>query len=126
MRKSIALLFILLFSFAFAQAQQDSSLNEYKGIYKFKEGSSVPSVEITIQDGELYATATIGSAVLSKVAKDTFSIHERNGLIYFSRNTEGKVVFIHVEVGELVLEGAKEGSALAFVDPKRSFALRRQ
>ncbi|MEO6071545.1 MAG: DUF3471 domain-containing protein [Chitinophagaceae bacterium] len=121
MSKSLSLLFLLLGSFCFAQAQQDSSLAEYKGVYKFKEGSAVPSVEISLQDNVLYATATIGSAELTKMAKDTFSINEQTGLMYFIRDKSGKIVSIHVEVANMVLDGTKEANPTAFIDRNRYF-----
>ena len=70
MRKFLFLIFLSLYSyFAFAQ---DSALYEYKGLYKFPEGSATPQVEISIQDGALFASSTIGSASFTKISKDTF------------------------------------------------------
>jgi hypothetical protein len=121
MKKHISLFVLLFFSLAFVHAQEDTALAQYKGVYKFKEGSAAPSVEISIQDGALYAASSIGSAAMAKVAKDTFSIPDHNGMIYFSRNSEGRVAFIRVEVGDLVLEGVKEGGAMAIIPKKRLY-----
>jgi hypothetical protein len=121
MRKFLVLLSLLFCSyFAFAQ---DTTLNEYKGTYKLKEGSPTPSVEISIQNGVLYASSTIGSASLSKVSKDTFSIPDHNGVAYFYRNAEGKVNSIRIEVADMILEGDKEAASVAITRRKRSYLL---
>lgn len=110
--------FCLLFSFiiitklALAQTPADS-LQEYTGIYKFPPGSEIVSLEITIVNGGLFGNTNMGSGSLVRVNKDTFSIPEHNGTAYFSRNAEKKVVRIHLEVGELILDGDKENSTLA-------------
>lgn len=119
MRRFVLLIGFLLFLFALAGAQTDTSLHEYKGIYKFPEGSATPSVEITIQNGALYANSSIGSATLTRMAKDTFSIPEHNGMAYFSRNGEGRVKGIRVEVGDLLLEGDKDPAASAWLQRRQ-------
>ncbi|HYK55080.1 MAG TPA: hypothetical protein VEV15_01275 [Flavisolibacter sp.] len=120
MRKFL-FLFVLSISSYFALAQ-DSTLTEYKGIYTFKEGSPAPSVEISIRDGALYASSTIGSASLSRISKDTFSIPDHNGVAYFYR-TEGKVKSIRIEVADLILEGDKDSASIAITRRKRTYVL---
>jgi len=120
--------FLVLLSFSFCSyvaLAQDSTLNEYKGIYKFKEGSPTPSVEISIQDGALYASSTIGSASMSRVSKDTFGIPDHNGVAYFYRNAEGKVNSIRIEVADMILEGDKEAVSIAIAKRKRGYLLSR-
>jgi hypothetical protein len=107
MRKTLLICLSFLLYFA-ATAQTDTTLNEYKGIYKFPDGSATPSVEITIQGNELYANSSIGSASMTKIAKDTFSIPSYGGMAYFTRNEAGKIKGIRVEVGDLILIGDKE------------------
>jgi len=109
MRKTFLCLIAILFCFA-ATAQTDTTLKEYTGSYKFPEGSAAPSVEISIQGNELYANASIGSASLTRISKDTFSIPAYGGMTYFTRDEAGKVKGIRVEVGDLVLVGTKETS----------------
>jgi hypothetical protein len=119
MRKILVLFFLSLCSYvAFAQ---DSTLNEYKGVYKFPEGSATSQVEISIQDGALFANSTIGSAAFSKVSKDTFSIPDHNGMAFFYRNTEGKVNKIKIEVADLLLEGDKDAAAIAITRRKQVY-----
>lgn len=93
-------------------ARAQESLEEYKGVYKFREGSPTPSVEVSVQDGNLYASSTIGSAALARVGKDTFSIPDYSGMMYFYRNDKGVVISTKVEVNNLVLEGEKQSAGI--------------
>ena len=104
--------FVIATTLSLAQSPADS-LQEYIGVYKFPPGSEMTSLEITVVNGGLFGTTNMGSGSLVRVNKDTFSIPEHNGIAYFSRNAEKKVVRIHLEVGELILDGEKENSSFA-------------
>jgi hypothetical protein len=80
------------------------------GVYKFPDGSAVPSIEITIQNGSLFGSSANGSATLTKVSKDTFSILSYNGMAYFKRNADAKIKGIKIELPDVLLEGDKEGA----------------
>lgn len=108
----ILICFLIVVKLTLAQSPADS-LREYTGIYKFPPGSEMISLEITVVNGGLFGSTNMGSGSLVRVNKDTFSIPEHNGIAYFSRNAEKKVVRIHLEVGELILDGEKENSSLA-------------
>lgn len=115
MKKLICLAIILpLFAGLYAQTK-DSALIEYKGVYRFPDGSVVTSVEITVDNGSLVASSTMGSATLEKITKDTFNLTVYNGTVYFTRNTDGKVDGIKILVQDIVLEGKKEGGNIAFI-----------
>jgi len=103
--------FIIVTKLALSQTPADS-LREYTGIYKFPPGSEMTSLEITVVNGGLFGSTNMGSGSLVRVNKDTFSIPEHNGIAYFSRNAQNKVVRIHLEVGELILDGDKENNSL--------------
>ena len=120
--KLTSLLLFLCISYTSVFAQ-DSTLTEYKGLYKFREGSPTPSVDITIENGALYANSSIGSASMKWVNKDTFSIPDHNGMAYFYRSDKGKVNSIKVEVADLVLEGDKQDPSLAINRRKRVYYL---
>lgn len=104
---------------------QDSTLTEYKGLYKFREGSPTPSVDITIENGGLYANSSIGSASLKWISKDTFSIPDHGGMAYFYRSDKGKVNSIKVEVADMILEGDKQDPAFALTRRKKVYYLSR-
>jgi len=118
--KKLALLISLVCAFLFVSAQQDTTLKEYTGTYKFPDGSPVPSVEITIQDGNLFGNSANGSAPLIKMTKDTFSIPSYNGMAYFKRNADGKVNGIKIELTDVTMEGDKEG-ALGFLRIEKQY-----
>jgi hypothetical protein len=106
--------FMFLIAATVAKAQNPTatdtaSLVEYKGVYKFPPGSVTESVEITIQNGALFGSSSAGSATFVRVNKDTFSLPEHDGTAYFSRNANKKVNHIHIEIGDTILDGDKEG-----------------
>ena len=109
----LSLILLLCLAYNMLQAQSDTALKEYTGQYKFPDGSAAPSVEISIVDGALFASATIGSAAMVRQARDTFSIPSYNGMAYFFRDGAGKVNRIRVEVSDLILEGDKQGGQSA-------------
>jgi hypothetical protein len=117
MRKFLVLPLVFLCSHA--ALAQDSTLNEYRGVYKFPEGSATPQVEISVRDGALFASSTLGSAPFSKLGKDSFSIPDHNGMAFFYRNAEGKVNRVKIEVADLVLEGDKEATSIAMTRRRR-------
>jgi hypothetical protein len=107
MKKFTILLLSCLCTIAM-QAQEDTSLQQYTGVYKFPDGSVVPSVEIVLVNGALSANSSMGSAPLEKISRDTFNLPTYNGMIYFTR-TAGKITGLKVETQEVVLEGKKDG-----------------
>ena len=115
MKKQILVFIILVISSTFIIAQ-DSTLNDYTGKYKFPTGSMIPEVEITLNDNTLTINASIGSATLEKVSRDTFLIPSYgNAMVFFYRNAENKVNAIKIDTGNDVLEGKKEGMAAAWI-----------
>ena len=113
------LLSILLVSFAVIQINaQDDPLKEYVGVYKFPDGSVIPSVEVKLENGVLVGYSSMGSSALEKIGKDTFSIVTYNGMAYFGRNSDGAVSGVRIEVQDLILEGKKEFGGTVFLDPR--------
>jgi len=112
MKKFICLLIIVSIAISL-NAQTDTSLQQYSGVYKFPEGSVVPSVEIKMENGGLMATSQMGSAALERISKDTFNLLTYNGTVFFTRDADSKVNGIHIEVQDIILEGKKESAGLA-------------
>jgi hypothetical protein len=111
------LFFLLLLSFVFVSVNaQDDPLKEYVGVYKFPDGSVIPSVEVKLENGVLVGYSQMGSAALEKIAKDTFSITTYNGMAYFTRNSDNAVSGVRIEVQDLILEGKKEIGGIAFLN----------
>ena len=104
--------FFLTICFAYVQAQADTSLKQYTGVYKFPEGSVVPTVEVTIENGSLTASSAQGSSPLERISKDTFNLVTYSGKVYFLRNAESKIDSIRIEVQDVILEGKKDSSTI--------------
>jgi Domain of unknown function (DUF3471) len=119
-------LFFILFAIAgmitvnAQQNPQSDSLKEYTGKYKFPEGSAVPEVNITIENGMLFAGSSAGSSELKRIEKDLFEIVAYAGKATFRRNEEGKLVGVKIEVEDLIMEGTKEINSFQLSTPARS------
>ena len=72
MKPLLALCFLLMTLGVSAQA--DTTLNEYKGTYRFPDGSTVSSVEVTVQNNSLQIASSIGTSALPRINKDTFNL----------------------------------------------------
>jgi hypothetical protein len=87
-------------------AQQDTTLQQYTGKYKFPEGSVVTEVTVALENGVLLANSPMGSSELKKTEADVFEIVAYGGTATFKR-TEGKVSGVQMIVGDIILEGTK-------------------
>jgi hypothetical protein len=114
MKQLVLFIFCLLcLSFAsFAGTQTtDSTYKDYVGKYIFPDGSGVDEVEITISDTTLTITSTQGTATMSKLGVDSFSMTYQNGTIAFKRDTDNKVNKIIIYVMGMELTGDKQKAA---------------
>lgn len=102
------------------QNPQTDSLIEYTGKYKFPEGSVVTEVNISIENGLLFAGSAAGSSELKKIEKDLFEVVAYAGKAVFKRNEEAKLVGVRIEVEDLILEGIKEVNSSQVIAPARS------
>ena len=108
----------ILLSFAFivfasaALHAQDTSSHQYVGKYMFPDGSVIPSVEVTLDNGALSMSSTAGTSPLQLLGRDSFSIVTFNGYAVFRRNSTNKIVAVHIEASGYVLDGAKDTTAL--------------
>jgi hypothetical protein len=113
MKLSILSMAILLAASFTVQAQSpQDSLQHYLGKYKFPDGSVVPEVTVTNENGVLYANSAIGSAELRKIEADNFEIVGYGGTATFKRNSDGKVVSVQIIVGDINIEGTKTEAAI--------------
>lgn len=120
--KTLAALLMLFLSVA--ATAQDSTLKEYVGKYSFPEGSPVTAAEVMLNGSELSVTSSAGASILEKRGKDTFYLQAFDGLVFFLRNTEGKISGLKVDVQGNVFEGKKDAVAIRnrdlFIDSRRS------
>jgi hypothetical protein len=121
MKKALLMVLAVVLTTAWVNAQQDSTYKEYTGRYVFPAGSPAPDATVTQEGTTLYISSVIGSATLSRVEADVFSIVEYNGTATFRRSPEGKVTGIHVVVADLDLTGTREVPALLWWRPSLLF-----
>ena len=108
MKFLFSLLFLLAAYGASAQtAPADTTLNEFKGSYKFPDGSMISTADILVEGKNLVITASLGSSPLPRINKDTFSLEAYNGVVIFRRSKEGKVSGIYIDAGGTILEGER-------------------
>ena len=106
MKKLLFLVFATTF-FVALHAQEDSTLKQYTGKYKFPEGSPVTEVTIHIEKGVLMAVSPMGSSEFRKTTQvDVFDIVAYGGTATFKR-TDGKVTGVQMLVQDMVLDGTK-------------------
>lgn len=121
MKKTLLIVFAMVFATVLVNAQADSTLKEYTGKYIFPAGSPTPEATISLDGGTMYIASSMGSATLAKVEGDVFSIVEYNGTATFKRNEQGKIVSVLVAVAGMELVGTKEETALYWWRPNLLF-----
>jgi hypothetical protein len=103
------LLFLCFISLATSNLNaQDSTLKEYVGNYIFPDGSFVPSAEISLRDTVLNINSEKGTSDLVKRSRDTFSLLNYDGTVYFKRDSTNKISGVKVEVEDVLVEGNKQ------------------
>ena len=99
---------LLLLIVATAGYAQDTTQKQYVGKYKFPDGSVVPEVEVSIENGVLMMTSSAGTSPLELLRPDSFNITSFSGVAVFKRNETKKVIGVHIEAGGYVLDGTKD------------------
>lgn len=90
------------------QTPQADSLKEYTGKYKFPEGSEVTEIKVGIENGILWAYSDKGNSELKRIEKDVFEVVQYTGTATFKRDMNGKINLLHIEVGDLIMDGNKQ------------------
>lgn len=115
MRKILVICFILTGFYFNSAAQAADSLSDYTGQYTFPDGSVVPSVDVTLDNGNLSMHSVAGSSSLTRQGVDSFTIVEFSGLAVFKRDDNKMVNGVYIEAMGYVLEGKKkEGTGWSF------------
>lgn len=110
--KKLFLAFFAITCVVTVQAQTPAdSLKEYTGKYKFPEGSAVPEVIVTIENGVLVGASPMGSSELKRIEKDVFEVVAYSGIATFKRDDQSKINGVKIEVEGMVLEGTKSEAA---------------
>jgi hypothetical protein len=89
--------------------KEGDAKSEYLGKYVFADDSSIPSVIVSLKNGELFGETDQGSAVLKSTAKkDVFEVVGYDGSTEFVRDSAGKITKIILKVQDMVLNGVKQ------------------
>jgi len=121
MRKFL-LFFVALGSCFILSAQQTpqaDSLKEYTGKYKFPEGSEVTEIKVGIENNILWTYSDKGNSELKRIEKDMFEVVQYTGTATFKRDENGKVIGLHIEVGNLIMDGKKSDETPAGLTDQR-------
>ena len=111
--KKVLLTLIVSICFLNLFAQTDS-LQQYTGKYKFPDGSVVTEIIVTLDSTMLIANSAMGSSELKKTEGDVFEILAYGGIATFKRDAENKISGVHIQVGDIDMEGTKtEDAALS-------------
>lgn len=96
-----------------AQMADSTAFKEYTGKYVFPEGSQVAEMKVVLENGILFAYSDQGNSELKRIEKDIFEIVVYTGTATFKRDDKGKINGVHIEVGELILDGRKSEDSLS-------------
>ena len=109
MTKFLFLIFAITSTFILSaqQSPKTDSLKEYTGKYKFPEGSEVTEVKVVVENGLLWAQSDKGNSELRRIEKDVFEVVVYSGTATFKRDDKGKINGLHIEVGDLIMDGTK-------------------
>jgi hypothetical protein len=105
------LLFLLIAVISVTTNAQDS-LQQYVGKYIFPDGSVVPDVEVTINDGALIMSSVAGISSLVRSGVDSFTVTEFSGLAVFKRGDDKKVIGVYIDAAGYILEGKKQDNGI--------------
>ncbi len=110
--KKFSLFLVMITSITILHAQQTSqdTLQEYTGKYKFPAGSVIAEVTITLDSGVLHGYSDMGNSELREIVKDTFEVVAYGGTATFKRDSAGKIISVHIIVGDTDIEGQKSDS----------------
>ncbi len=114
--QKLLLAFVFLLGCIYANAQTDTTLNQYTGKYTFADGAPVKEIGVVVEEGVLTATSQMGNSELKKTDnKDVFEVVAYGGTATFKRNEEGKVTGITIQVQDITMEGTRsEGIVMGF------------
>ena len=109
--KKVTLFTSLFFVSCMSLKAQDPS-QQYVAKYKFPQGSAVTEVNVTLENGNLLLSSTLGNAAVEKTDTDKFFIPSLNGTATFVRNEAKKVTGIKLDIKGTLMDGTREDKSL--------------
>ncbi|MBI2284743.1 MAG: hypothetical protein HYU71_13600 [Bacteroidetes bacterium] len=103
-----------------APAKDTAALLQYVGKYVFPEGSVVPDVTVSIEDGALVMASSQGNSSLEKQGEDLYTIVQFQGTAKFNRDANKKIIGVSINAMGYQLEGIKgETKTIALANLKK-------
>ena len=113
--KKTLLFIVLIIGFSIvSNAQQDTTVTQYAGKYKFPDGSVVTDVIVAIENGTLIMSSSAGNSALEKESEDLYAIVSFQGKALFKRDATKKIIGISINAMGYQLEGTKENTSISF------------
>ncbi len=97
-----------------SNAQQDTTLTQYAGKYKFPDGSVVTDAVVAVENGALVMNSSAGNSALEKESEDLYAIVSFQGKALFKRDANKKIIGISINAMGYQLEGTKEITSISF------------
>ncbi|SIO09806.1 hypothetical protein [Chitinophaga niabensis] len=96
---------------------QKSSLTEYPGTYKLGTGDAAQDTRVELKEDKLTISGSRGSANLSMLKPDTFSVDEYGGEVIFLRNPVKQIsgIKVNIPVANIDLEGIRVEDLVDYV-----------
>ncbi|MBC7722277.1 MAG: hypothetical protein H7068_09655 [Pedobacter sp.] len=115
--KKVILFFVFAIGFvAVSYAQQDTTLTQYTGKYKFPDGSVIAEVTVGLDNGALVAGTSYGNSALVKESDDLYVIVAFQGKALFKRDNNKKIVGVTISAMGYQLEGTKDNGIAIYND----------
>ena len=116
MKKVILILFFVIGSVAVSFAQQDTTLTQFVGKYKFPDGSVIADVTVILDNGALVAGTSYGNSALVKESDDLYAIVAFQGKALFKRDNNKKIIGVTISAMNYQLEGTKDNGIAIYND----------
>lgn len=97
-----------LFFVSCLSAKAQDPFQQYVAKYKFPQGSAVTEVNITMENGNLLLSSTLGNTTIEKTDTDKFYIPSLSATATFVRNDAKKVTGIKIDLKGTLLDGTRE------------------
>jgi hypothetical protein len=109
--KKVTFLTSIFFVSCLSLKAQDP-FQQYVAKYKFPQGSAVTEVNVTLENGNLLLSSTLGNATVEKTETDKFYIPSLSATATFVRNDAKKITGIKIEMKGSLLDGTREDKSL--------------
>ncbi|MEI8060378.1 MAG: hypothetical protein WCG67_09485, partial [Ferruginibacter sp.] len=105
--KKVTFIASLFFVSCLSSKAQDP-FQQYVAKYKFPQGSAVTEVNITMENGSLLLSSTLGNTTIEKTDTDKFYIPSLSAVATFVRNDAKRVTGIKIDIKGTLLDGTRE------------------